>query len=209
VAEHFLPSVSTDFDVVLRRHDQVCPTGTYCSEGWRSATLNKIPLILEAIESEREPFVFSDVDVRFYDFKADDLDREMQSIGGFFPDLRCQSDAGTACSGFMMIRPGPASRELFQLVGQFMRASDVHSDDDQVALNKYALPAMGDRIKASQLSTTRYWNIGPDWDGGDPPPTMLVHHANWVVGVERKMTLLDVVRSKKKLPALLAAIKSQ
>ena len=104
--KHFLPSIPDGFDVVLRKHPQVCETGAYASSNWSAATKNKIPLILEAIERETEPFVFSDVDIRFYNFTPTDLENEMKS-GPWWqkPHLKCQTDATSYCTGFMLINP--------------------------------------------------------------------------------------------------------
>ena len=78
---HFLPSIPAGFDVVLRRADQVCASGEYMSDKWGDAVRSKIELILEAIEREATPFVFSDVDIRFYDFQPKDLVNDMAEIG--------------------------------------------------------------------------------------------------------------------------------
>ena len=114
--KHFLPSIPEGFDVVLRKHPQVCETGAYAASNWSAATRNKIPHILEAIEHEKEPFVFSDVDIRFYNFKPSDLENEMKFRDFRLPDIRCQADANSFCTGFMFIRPSKEARELFELV---------------------------------------------------------------------------------------------
>lgn len=195
--EHFLPSIPTGFDVVLRRFDQVCQSGEYKSSNWGLATEHKIFLILEAIERETEPFVFSDVDVRFYDFAPEHLDHDMQASSEAPPDLRCQDDRGSYCSGFMFIRPSVLTHRLFRLV---LDATQ-RFNNDQDALNSFALPKIAGegQLRVSLLPRERYWNIGPAWDapawdGVSAIPNIAMHHGNWVVGLDNKLQLMNAVR---------------
>jgi hypothetical protein len=192
---HFLPSIPDGFDVVLRKFDQICASGEYRSTGWKDAVKVKILFILEAIERESEPFVFSDVDVRFYDFRPEHLVHAMLDESGKTLDLRCQNDNQddvnkTFCAGFMFIRPNPTTSRLFQLT---LDAIPEHNSD-QEALNKSALPALHS-IAASVLPLDKYWNIGPCWNGAKPPIDIIIHHANWIVGVNNKMKQLEDVAS--------------
>lgn len=183
--QHFLPSVPKGFDVVLRKFDQLCPSGEYREERWEDAIRQKTLLILEAIDREKEPFVFSDVDLRFYDFSPADLDEAM----GEEQDLLAQSDDGTFCAGFMFIRPCQATFELFRLV----LGGIAEYRSDQLALNSFALPRLGSAIKASLLPPERYWTVGPGWEGGGSPAGIAIHHANWMVGIAAKLKLLDTI----------------
>jgi hypothetical protein len=195
--EHFLPSIPSGFDVVLRRFDQVCASGDYKSEGWGEAMKNKIGLILEAIDHESEPFIFSDVDVRFYDFGPEHLSREMSEENGNLPEIRFQNDNGGCCSGFMFIKPCQRTKSLFQTVLEAIP----RFNDDQDALNGHALPLLlkteSTKMIRTSLLPRRYWNIGPNWDGL-VPNDITIHHGNWVVGVDNKLKVMDDVLRKLK-----------
>jgi hypothetical protein len=199
--KHFLPSIPEGFDVVLRRRPQVCATGGYKTSNWSAAVMNKIPLILEAIERETEPFVFSDVDIRFYAFTPADLENEMALREGRLPDIRCQDDTSSYSTGFMFIRPSAKTREVFECV-----LANCHApNDDQDAFNYFAIPEMRQRnknVEVSALPRERYWNLGytPIWGSSDLskaplPANIAIHHANWV-GIESKCKFLDSVYSR-------------
>lgn len=197
---HFLPSLPKGFDVVLRRFEQVCPSGAYKEYNWGEAVRNKVLFILDALSVEREPFVFSDVDVRFYSLTPDDLELEMSAVGGVAPDFKCQSDNGTYCAGFMFIRPCPATVRLFQVVLDNISPNR----DDQDALNQIALPGMmsdlhrlsglsdGSEFQASLLPHKKYWNLGTLWDGSlsldgtEIPSDLAIHHGNYTIGVKKQ-----------------------
>src|SRR5271157_3683203 len=187
---HFLPSIPEGFDVVLRRVDQLCPTGVYMSDGWGATMRNKIQLILEGIDRETEPFVFSDVDVRFYNFKPSDLDENMKPNDGATPDLKCQWDAGQYSVGFMFIRPCEATKRIFTMVAE----QSMKFNSDQQAFNGFALPHMKEKINVSFLSQDRYWNISSSISC--PPANLAVHHGNFVVGIDLKMQLMDSIQAK-------------
>ena len=207
VEKHFLPSIPEGFDVVLRKNPQVCETGEFGSVGFSSATRNKISLILEAIERETEPFVVSDVDIRFYNFTPSDLENEMESLArrknettpqdsrSHKPDLICQDDHVSLCTGFMFIRPNSATHNVFKLALD----NCLWFSDDQAVLNNFVLPRLAGQVVVSILPNNRYWNIGPNCpnqDDATPPPNLAIHHANWVIGIQNKMRLLDSVMLK-------------
>jgi hypothetical protein len=194
--QHFLPSIPDGFDVVLRRLNQACRSGEYMSADWGKAVQNKIQMILEAIEHEKEPFVFSDVDIRFYDFRPEHLVDDMAGGPAGAWDVRCQNDHPSYCAGFMFIRPGQPAADLFKRTLDYT----LQCNDDQTALNVYAIPqlrASGSNIQVSLLPHDRYWNIGPSWSGEVPTSNIAIHHGNWVVGIANKLKLLGDVLAIK------------
>jgi hypothetical protein len=69
--------------------------------------------------------------------------------------------------------------------------------EDQIGMH-HVLRARG---LTAGLLPDRYWTVGQTgrhWNPCDPvrpPSDLLMHHANWTVGVENKMALLELVRS--------------
>ena len=55
-------------DLKVRAYDepQLCLSGNYYDVGWRELMERKIDIYLEAVQSEDEFFIWSDVDVEFY-----------------------------------------------------------------------------------------------------------------------------------------------
>jgi hypothetical protein len=188
--QHFLPSIPTGFDVVLRKLEQVCETGEYRTPHWGRAMEQKVVFILGAIDRETKPFIFSDVDVRFYDFTPEHFDSDMQQA-----DLRCQDDGNEFCAGFMFIRPSVLVHKLFRTVLE----TTPEFGDDQAALNICLTQPEFAPLRKSLLPKARYWNIGPAcdapaWDGGSIP-NIAVHHGNWTIGLDKKLQLMDKVQA--------------
>lgn len=190
---HFLPSIPPGFDVVLRKHKQLCPSGVFNSNGWDAAMEEKVRFRLDAIENETEPFILCDVDIRFYNFGVGEALAWAASA-----DLLCQDDGAELCSGFMILRRSPLVRDLFLRVLSTLR----NVGREQPALN-VAIQSMF-AFRAGKLPRDRFWTAGlvdGVWDGQapitPPAPSMVMHHANWAMGVERKLAMLDAVQAMR------------
>jgi hypothetical protein len=201
VSNVFLPSLPAtwsrngvalfDSEVVLKQLPQRTVTGSYGTDGFNATCMDKVDLILGAIEREREPFLYSDVDVRFYGPVVDDL---MACLGD--NDMACQWDGqGGMCAGFMVIRPSDRAYSLWRRVRDEMKKGPSLHDQDMLNLGIKDLLAV-----ACVPLPTRYWTVGlagSVWRPGrpvNPPADMLVHHANWTIGVANKLALLEAVR---------------
>jgi hypothetical protein len=187
--KHFLPSVPSGFDLVLRRVPQECSSGVYLNEGWGRAMAAKTMMILDALKIEKQTFVVSDVDVRFYSFKPEDVrtfDIEC------YADVLFQNDEGMSCPGFMLVHPGQLTEQLFRLVLDNIP----RYNSEQAALNYHALPEMkaNTSIRCDLLPKDRFWTKGNS-NKITPPPTLAVHHANWCSGIANKLLLLSNVRT--------------
>ena len=204
---HFLPSLplrgfgmakpGTDrtlYDpraVELKELPQQSATGAFQSDGFQATCLAKVGYILEVLAAKLggEPFIFSDVDVRFYGDPTADLMRLLGDSDILFQD---DGPAG-ACTGFMVMRPNPRVLEYWRKVSEWMRdTNQLDQDAANRLLETHFAPAWG-------LLPERYWTVGRKgvvWNPGDPitpPADLLVHHANWTVGIENKMKLLEAV----------------
>jgi hypothetical protein len=162
--------------------------GLYERGGFRTCA-EKVELVIDAVRTESEPFIYSDCDVRFYDPVADDL---LKQLGD--DDIAFQNDAdGGACAGFFIVRPSPHMHQFFRDV-----LSRTHNGkrSDQEAMNEI-LNQSGIRWR---MLSKRYWTVGHQghhWQPGEPvnpPANILVHHGNWTIGVENKLALLKAVR---------------
>ena len=198
--QHFLPSVSlSGLDLqppsIL---PQVCPTGVYESPGFQETCLAKMSYLHNILLVETEPFVFCDVDIRFYGRVVEDLieigEKTDDAADGDGPNPLFQSDGpGGPCTGFMLWYPSPWAVELVEDVISVMAEKHI---EDQIGMH-HVLRARG---LTAGLLPDRYWTVGQTgrhWKLGDPvrpPSDLLMHHANWTVGVENKMDLLERVR---------------
>jgi hypothetical protein len=186
--QHFLPSIPPGFEVVLRKVPQACETGEYLKAGWGTTMQAKTLMILDAIKRESETFVVSDVDVRFYGLKPQDLACDNDGEA----DVLFQNDEGMYCPGFMFVYPDSMTEAFFQ--GVFKTIPKYNSE--QAALNYNVIPCFKDtNLKLGFLPKDRFWSKGSTWDGKSPPPANIaVHHANWCSGVSNKLVLLDTVQ---------------
>lgn len=205
---HFLPSVPPDLDVKIWRFDQPIinrqtneqSLGMYGKAGFNEACRMKIAYLKRCIQEEIEkggkPFIFSDVDVRFYSPVAESA---LQELGNH--DIAFQQDRpGGCCTGFMVIRPNLRNISLFD---NTLSAMSQLNTEDQIATEVVLRHSTHDWI---HLDTKKFWSIGQSvgqtgrsWTPGqpvDPPPKLLMHHANWTRGLNNKNTLLEIVNAK-------------
>lgn len=175
-------------------HKQTTSSGAFMEAGWLESMQYKLEVILKAIEENRnEYFIFSDVDIVFYDKFIDDL---LASVDGY--DIACQEDCGSLCAGFFIAKGNEKNFNLFTKIYKTFR----QLVNDQVALNHYK-----DDVNYKLLDKNKYYTIGnfynnPDgthvWDNSTniiPPDSMKIHHANYVVGVEGKTKLINLIKT--------------
>jgi hypothetical protein len=201
VERHFKPSLPPDLEPVYRELPQ---------EGsFNLATRRKVEFVLDAIKEATEPFLFSDVDVRFYGVQAGDLLRHLQGRDVVFQDQGGPPtpDWGVlsimpVCAGFFVVAPSQAAAKFFEKV--LKKVGDSCRDQEAVNL---VLTLEEASVKWGTLPASYYtvarrkdgWLpvLRENWDPGIPiwmPDIVLAHHANWTVGIENKLRLLDEVK---------------
>jgi hypothetical protein len=222
LCSHFLPTAQKEFGQAafhaqthdpwtarpnarlhIRRLPQQSPTGEYGTRGFFETCFAKVYYILEILEREKQPFLYADVDVRFYAPVTADL---LDFLGRRDADQAFQWDgpAGAECSGFMVIVPSERTRLFWQSVQAEMYLTG-KLDQDAMHVITFVEHFMDGDIPAPRNSVLpeRYWTFGRNnkhWEPGmpvNPPADLLVHHANWTKGVANKMKLLDVVSTHR------------
>lgn len=227
--QHFLPSLPTEFGMhassieplartssssavrTIYDGERFClavlpqrsATGAFASDGFQSTCLDKVDFILDALKRETEPFLYSDVDVRFYGPVVDDLTK---LLGNAAMSFQWDGARGGECTGFMVLRPTPQVKIFWERV-KFAMERDGLMDQDAMHSAAKDLGTVSCPSGATACSLClwhilpdRYWTFGRNdkhWTPGTPvnPPTdLLMHHANWTVGIENKLKLLDEVR---------------
>ena len=192
--QYFEPSLPSDVEL----HARFCGiegAGVFHDPSWRQAITCKVEFILEVIEHHPgEAFAFSDVDVQFFGSFREWFHRSL--IGH---DLAFQIDApGPAlCTGFFFCRANEATRTFWQRVLQQVRATDGR-DDDQASAQRFVWQIPGLRhaclppiFCGGGTITGRCWNPG---DRLQLPQGLLMHHANFTVGVPNKILQLEHAR---------------
>ena len=191
---YFVPTLPPDVELHLRSVESA-GAGFYHDESWRRAIIWKVELILEAIEEHfGEAFAYSDVDAQFFGSFAEWFHRALAHH-----DVVFQPDApGPAlCAGFFFCRANEATRLLWQRVLEQVRATAAR-EDDQAVVQRIGRDVPGLRIAClppifygGGTMTARSWNPGNKLL---LPRGLLMHHANFTLGVQNKINQLEHVR---------------
>lgn len=192
-----LPSLQDDFEIVAKHAPQEC-SGNFWSENWEKTTKKKVIHIIDTIENNMgKIMIFSDADVQFFSSVTD-------IITPFFDagyDLIIQEDFPNqwVCSGFFAQTCNEKTLSLWKKVHDYM--CEHNEKSDQKSLN-YVLDhlLLGD-IRWTYLPLT-FMNGGrltggSVWEPGDTvsiPRDIVIHHANFTVGIENKIEQLRLVK---------------
>jgi hypothetical protein len=184
---YFIKTLPKEFDVqVFEDPEQSCPTGNFYSNGWDKTCFKKIEIFYNACkENQGEIFFYCDVDVQFFDKIVDQLILELGES-----DIACQDDITTFSSGVFVCRANERTLKMFDLMRKH------YDKEDQTTLNNH-IHMCNHRFLSKRFFT--FGHIVPrPWAGErfHIPNDILVHHANWVVGVENKMKIMDFVRGQ-------------
>ncbi len=211
VHDWFLSSLKDDYEINLEAHCQICPTARFKSAGWIRNMVQKANLILQAIEENLDAvFVYSDVDIYFYQPTKELILSQIKDYDVIF---QRNSIDNRVCTGFFAAKGNAKNRALWNHVKQELESQDKHSDQALVnnyLLNKYNLNNFSKRCDFQ--ARERYfnpaqlkWNYFPDeifspgiyqskmWNPGDTinfPKNIILHHANWTMGVGNKLKQL-------------------
>ena len=208
VEDHFLPSLPTSIEHhvkwVSQFQNKMCDesSGRYDEDGFNQTVKKKIEHIILIIQDSMHmrPFIYSDVDVRFY--HGANLIKSVKH-GLVDQDIVFQHDGpGGMCTGFMVIKPNTYTLALFKRVLSLMNErADL---EDQKAMNMILASAKEEfGLRWGVLPTALFWTHGSEkgtiWEPDmplNPPLALVMHHANWALGVPHKRALLEAVRAK-------------
>ena len=185
---YFIKTLPNDLNLkVIQDSNQYCKEGVYYTSGWSKVCLQKIDLFIRACEENLgDVFLYSDVDVQFFGPVKNQLLLELGT-----GDIACQDDSARIYnSGFFVCRANKATLNMFKTM------KDNYSREDQTTLNKHI------HMVRHKFLSHRFFTIGQIfhrmWMGDqfNIPDHILTHHANWVIGLNNKKKLLDLVRLK-------------
>jgi len=171
--------------------EQKCPTGEFDSKGWNDTTEQKLKAIIDITKSNTdEYFVFSDVDVQFFKPLWNLGERALANY-----DIVFQNDYyGAQCTGFFYCKNNDKTKQLFE------EALKIHKEhrDDQTSIQAALLlvPEIRHALLPKEYFT--YGMFYSMWHGETKfniPANIVLHHANWVMGVDKKLKLLEAVKN--------------
>jgi len=182
-----------EIKIRLMEQSQYTINGKFMEAGWLETMQEKIQIIQAAIEENWGSwFIFSDCDIQFFKPFLDILAVEIKNH-----DLVAQEDIGSLCAGFFACQSNKKMKDIFQTVFEIFRTVG----NDQAALNK-----LKSEFNYGYLNKEQFYTIGnelkhlypPIWNGKDIPKiskNMHIHHANFVVGIEQKLKLMQMVKN--------------
>jgi hypothetical protein len=212
---HFLPSIPSVLTPIVEKVKQH-GNGEYGTEDFFEAMREKLQTVIRYTEKEIEPFIYSDVDVRF-----NPLLNPVPTITKIFEstksDMICQKDFNAVCCGFMIIIPSKKNVDYLQAVMDYMnlpRSSFSKTGfHDQFAFNELLHSNLFPHIERPKITTVSasegFGNLchinnnvpfiwEPENDIMMKNKNTLIRqfmwHANFTVGVKNKMAQLEEFR---------------
>ena len=182
------------YELHPKRIGQISHTGEYESQGFDLTMLQKIEMIITSIDINEQPFIYADCDVQFFGDVAHDLgDYDILFQQDYFPD--------NYCAGFFIAKQSEKVLQFFLDVRSAFVEQMNGTIHDQTIINQ--MIRSGYPIKAGMLPVDKYWTAafatgGSIWSGQkiSVPKGIVMHHANFTVGVDNKVALLEQVKSK-------------
>lgn len=196
----FLKNIK-DCSLKTKKVDQLSPTGEWASEKFNVVTLEKIRWILTNIDlNDSNNLIYADCDVQFLNDINVDLGEH---------DILFQKDYDNICSGFFICKQNERIKYFFENVEKEL-AQQIQSRstcDDQWVINQFLTKSPRNKkyldLKFGYLPSDEYWTVGNSlsgkvWVGQDfvCPGRIVVHHANFTIGIERKINLMKIVKQK-------------
>ena len=208
----FIPTLAEPCEVRIQLCPQICAMGEFLGDGWSAMMLEKVDLILRAIdESWGDAFLYADADVQFFR-PFESIFRER--LAGRDMAFQLDSPQGHVCAGFFGASANVRTREVWRevrarLCSELSKEGHDPLFSDQTALND--LLGLPSEFSGSEDRANTDWSYFPpeivysvgahsgiEWQPADPidlPPGIGVHHANWTVGLKNKSFLLKAVRA--------------
>lgn len=207
----FYPSLkqtNSDLRLIHKMSEQFCSSGNYMEVGWKETMVEKDNYIIQSLNEAKkdEILIHSDVDVQFFKNIKENL--KFNIFDEF--DILCQADSpNTACFGFMIMKNSDNLKNMFQNIVEIIKQTNnqsVHYVNDQSVMNKIhnhfniKIKLLDYRYFSNwmtnnlQISKSLYENFNPR-DQNNIPSDLILHHANYVIGVQTKIDLMQKVKN--------------
>jgi hypothetical protein len=202
MCQRFVVDRATGFDAIAKHYPQRCETGAFKSEGWNECMLDKLDAILSLPNSD-EPVVYVDSDVvllpGFHEYAT-----KMGSIVTEANYVLMSDDVIQLCAGIMVFRMSQRTRWFFEVVARLSPMWNL-PDQDVIANLRMQADQSGGRLpvslacmdpdKVCNWATVCRPTVPQPWQGESfvVPETCVAWHANWTIGVDRKMDMLTKV----------------
>lgn len=192
----FLPSLTEPFELMVHQTPQISPNGHYGCDGFKKTMVDKVKVILQGLEENPgEVFVYADIDIQFFRPMREIL---LQALEG--KDIVCQSDQyehTNLCAGFFACRSNERTLRLWKKIHDALTITD--GGDDQQLLNDFREDVSWAVLPPEFLSGGTLDSARSLWMPGlalTVPKGIILHHANWTVGIQNKILQLQYVKDQ-------------
>ena len=193
------PSAEEEYEVVPHEyHEQISPTAKYSMKGWRETQYNKVLYWKKAVEDNMgDIIVCADVDIQF-------LRKSKGHLVGALKDadiaFQQNQKGGKLCSGFFVCRCSLVTQNFFEIVAKRLKKiMHIDGGGEQYEMQKLLEePWYQNKINLVKLSHDRIWTPGKNYETHDElhvPEEIMIHHANWAEGQDKKLEQLEYVKS--------------
>jgi len=212
--EWFRPSIKAtnpDLQLICKISEQFCSSGNYMEKGWKETMIEKDNYIIQSLEDAQpnEIIIHADADVQFFKNIKQNLNLKIFDT----VDIVCQADApNAACFEFMIMKNTENLKQLFKNIVEIVKEANdqsMHHINDQRILNsihrsfgikmglldyRYFSNWMTHDINVSKSLFSDFEAV----DSNNIPSNLILHHANYVVGVQTKIDLMNKIKSYQK-----------
>lgn len=179
-------------------YPQTCPTGAFKQEGWNRCMDDKLDAILR-LPADGEPTLYVDADVALMPGVCQWAENHVRSMA--FDEIAYSDDVVQWCAGVMLFRPTTKTLRWWELVADMSRLLDQPDQDVIHALraNAKRLPVPMSVLPADRVCNWATIGNRTPWQGEpiEVPPSCVAWHANWCIGVDAKMDMLERVSKRE------------
>lgn len=175
-------------ELIIVDQKQICSSGNYYDHGWKESMEQKVDVYLQAVEdTQSQYFIWSDVDIEFYDSF---IDKCIQELGE--NDIAFQEGVGDEyCAGFFIAKINDNTKKFFRILKE--QYSNYSCDQQAINANIKLINAKFLSQQFFNISFQhRLWN-GQEIHLNEP---IIMFHANYTVGLQHKVMLLSQMRLK-------------
>ena len=175
-------------------YQQTCPTGAFKQPGWNRCMDDKLDALLR-LPVDGEPTLYVDSDVILWPGACQWAENHIRGMS--FDEIAYSDDVVQWCAGVMLFRPTTKTRRWWELVADMSRLLDQPDQDVIHALrtNAKSLPVPMSVMPSDKVANWATLGNTSVWQGESiaVPKSCYIWHANWCVGVEAKMKMLEQV----------------
>ena len=186
-------------DVHATHCQQVCPTGAFKSDGWNACMLDKLECLLR-LPQDGQATLYVDSDVVLMPGLAEWCEQAIRDAD--FDEIQYSDDVVQWCAGVMLFRSTAKVHAWWRMVADLSPVWQLPDQDVIHALrtNARSLPVPMSVLPATKVANWATLGHTSLWAGEQiqMPAGCCVWHANWCVGVEQKMDMLEHVALRRK-----------